>query len=70
MSDKERGLYGKYEVKRLNDDKGKHDDCGYFVLDPIHDRFAIHALMAYATACREEYPQLADDLYEWAMSDW
>jgi hypothetical protein len=62
MSDEDKGLYQKYEVQRLNDTTGKHDDCEYFVLDPTHDAFAKHALVAYAIACRDKYPVLADDL--------
>lgn len=64
MDDRETGLYGKYEVKRLGGTPGKHEDCFYFVLDTNHDRFAKQALMAYAMACREEYPQLSDDLID------
>ena len=60
--DRDRGLYGKYEVKRLGGTPGKHADCFYYVLDLEHDRFAVPALRAYAEACREEYPQLAEDL--------
>lgn len=60
--DKDKGLYGKYEVKRRNDPTGKHDNCDFFVLDLVHDEFAAPALKAYADACREEYPALAADL--------
>lgn len=62
MSDQERGLYSKYDVRRLNDTTGKHDECEFFVLDLKHDKHAKHALIAYSIACREEYPILADDL--------
>lgn len=62
MNDQDRGLYGKYAVRRLNDSTGKHDDCYFFVLDLKHDKFAKHALVAYSIACRESYPVLADDL--------
>ena len=62
MTDKERGLYRKYRVSRLDDVMGKHNDCFYFVLDTNHDPFAIPALKAYAHACREEYPVLAQDI--------
>lgn len=62
MDDRELGLYGKYEVRRLGDASGKHDACEFFVLDLKHDRFAKHALMSYALACRDEYPVLSDDL--------
>ncbi len=40
----------------------KHRDCKFFVLDLTHDKFSIPALRVYAMACREEYPQLADDI--------
>lgn len=64
MSDQDRGLYSKYKVERIGDETGKHDGCWYFVLDPIHDKFASHALMAYAMACRDEYPVLSQDLID------
>src|SRR5580692_12583789 len=62
VSDTKRGLYQKYEVKRVNDPTGKHAGCWYFVLDPKHDKFAPIALRAYADACVGEYPALAADL--------
>lgn len=62
MSDQEKGLYRKYRVERINDAEGKHDDCEYFVLDLVHDKFAVAALAAYADACETEFPQLAADL--------
>jgi hypothetical protein len=62
MSDKEKGLYGKYFVERKEDVKGKHRDCEFFVLDLNHDVFAPAALEAYATACHKKYPKLAGDL--------
>ncbi len=60
--DKDRGVYKKYNVERLNDPEGKHDNCEYFVLDLVHDKFAKPALLAYADACEEEYPELAAEL--------
>lgn len=60
--DQDRGLYGKYIVIRKDDYSRKHDGCFYFVLDLDHDKFAAPALRAYAAACREEYPALAEDL--------
>lgn len=61
--DTEKGLYRKYDVRRLNDLTGKHDGCDYFVLDLNHDPHAAVALIAYATSCRDAgYIQLADDL--------
>lgn len=60
--DTKRGLYAKYEVRRLDDPSGKHNECDYFVLDPKHDKFAKAALQAYADAAEAEYPLLADNL--------
>jgi len=60
--DSKRGLYRKYEVRRLDDPNEKHIDCSYYVLDCDHDRFAAPALRAYADACAAEYPLLARDL--------
>lgn len=66
MSDKDRGIYRKYHVERLNDPDGKHDECGYFVLDPRHDPIARHALNAYwQEARRQGYEQLAVELRDW-----
>lgn len=65
VDDRQRGLYGKYDVKRISDPAGKHDECRYFVLDPQHDPHAVTALRAYADACADEYPALATDLLEW-----
>lgn len=61
-ADRARGLYEKYQVRRLNDAAGKHDACRFYVLDVDHDRFARAALLAYADACAAEYPSLAADL--------
>lgn len=61
-SDEVRGLYRKYEVTRLHDPTGKHDDCEYYVLDWVHDPFTLPAMAAYADACAEKYPNLARDL--------
>ena len=65
MSDKTRGLYSKFTVSRADgssSDGGKHQNCEYFVLDLMHDPFAVPALKAYADACEGEYPLLAADL--------
>jgi hypothetical protein len=62
LPDDERGLYRKYHVRKLNDREGKHDNCFFFVLDMTHDPFAIPAARAYADACREQYPLLAQEL--------
>lgn len=65
MGDPTRGLYRKFKITRTDGSDrqfGKHHGCDYFVLDCTHDKFSIPALMAYAEACRDEYPLLADDL--------
>lgn len=55
-------LEKRYEVKRLNDDKRKHQDCWFFVLDIKHDKHAREALRQYIISCSFDYPQLAKDL--------
>lgn len=63
--DKNRGLYNKFIVERTDGSSepgGKHHGCEYFVLDLDHDKFAVPALLAYASACGAEYPALATDL--------
>lgn len=66
MADKRSiGIYRKFKVIRTdgNSDPGKkHAGCAYFVLDLDHDPFAVPALRAYAEACREQFPALAQDL--------
>ena len=59
--DKDLGLYKKFEIIR-NDPTEKHKNCYYFVLDTDHDQFSIPALVAYAEACRNDFPKLASDL--------
>lgn len=61
-NDRERGVYDKYNVVRLNDPDGKHARCYYFVLDFEHDPYAGEAALAYAHACEADYPLLAADL--------
>lgn len=64
--DRERGLYAKYQVTRLDDPEGKHADCRYFVLDPEHDPLARRPLRMYQTSARARgYTLLANDLREW-----
>lgn len=58
---RERGLYNKFQVKRVDGDP-KHDNCNYFVLDIDHDPFAVPALLRYADVCASTYPALAADL--------
>lgn len=61
-TDRQRGLYQKYRVERLNDPAGKHAECPFFVLDLRHDYHARIALIAYIESCHNEFPQLAEDL--------
>jgi len=65
MDDRNRGIYRKYFVSRVDGSTGvgeKHEHCFHFVIDVDHDPYASPALVAYAGACAEEYPKLADDL--------
>ena len=65
MSDKEIGLYRKYKIERVDGSSKegkKHHNCTYFVLDLNHDKHARAALAAYAKSCKDEYPQLSNDL--------
>ncbi len=70
MTKQQRGLYGKFMVKRADGTHRpgeKHENCQYFVLDITHDPFAAPALLAYAERCRDEYPQLSADLARLAL---
>lgn len=62
--DKYRGLYQKFEVRRIDPEaQEKHKDCFHFVLDLHHDQLAIPALEAYeAAAMQHGYDKLAEDL--------
>jgi hypothetical protein len=62
QDDRNRGLYERYRVERLNDPHGIHIHCPYFVLDLRHDKFSVPAIEAYILACESEYPKLARDL--------
>lgn len=59
--DSGRGLYRKFRVERVKE-SDKHRNCEYYVLDMDHDAFAEPALLTYAAACQDKYPQLAADL--------
>lgn len=64
-ADTKRGIYQKYQISRVDGSSapgGKHEHCSYYVLDLVHDPYAIPALRAYAAACAREYPQLAKDI--------
>ena len=64
--EKERGLESRYEVKKIGDSEGKHDECRFFVLDPQHDIIARAALARYAQVARAEgFGALASDLDTW-----
>lgn len=68
--EKEEGLTIRYEVTRLGDEAGKHDECRYFVLDPKHDPIARIALRAYAQeAAVRGYQPLANDLFDWITKE-
>lgn len=59
------GIYRKFTVERADGSSGagkKHEHCSYFVLDWMHDPFAVAAARAYADACQAKFPALADDL--------
>jgi hypothetical protein len=64
---KERGLYPKYAIRRLDGSTnkgGKHNQCDYFVLDITHDPHAAPAIFSYARSAEADgYKDLAKDLY-------
>lgn len=65
MNSRQQGLYQKFNVTRTDgrDAPGeKHHGAEYFVLDVTDDPYALPALVAYANACRSEYPVLAADI--------
>lgn len=57
------GLEARYEVRKINDPTGKHNECRYFVLDPQHDPTARGALNLYAA--RTPHDRLRRDLRDW-----
>lgn len=61
-------LEHRYDVKKVNDPTGKHDECPYFVLDIRHDeaaRFALRAYGAYMKMAGDfEFGQELTDLAE------
>lgn len=64
-NNKECGLYDKFNISRVDGRDapgGDRHGADYFVLDTTFDPFALPALIAYANACRAEYPLLAADL--------
>ncbi len=65
VNQQQAGVYHKFNVSRTDGrDQLGGDRYGaeYFVLDVTHDKFAKPALAAYAAACRNDYPALADDM--------
>jgi hypothetical protein len=70
MNDTERGLYAKYRVQKIirgKDQRGEEVEnllpvkTEYFVLK-AGDPYAPIALLHYAEACEQTYPQLAREL--------
>lgn len=61
MPDTDKGMYNKYEVKRIDGKPGR-ENCRYFVLDLCHDPYAKPALEAYINALPKEYDLLRKDL--------
>lgn len=71
MSNKNKGLYEKFQVVRTDGESApghRHADCRYFILDLTHDPYALPAVRAYAKACAADYPVLAEDLLAWVRS--
>lgn len=65
VNQQQAGVYHKFNVSRADGRDmpgGDRHGAEYFVLDVTHDEFAIPALAAYAAACRNDYPALADDM--------
>ena len=61
----EQGLFGKFHVSRLDGRDapgGDRHGARYFVIDLDNDPHATPALRAYAEACEDDYPLLAQDL--------
>lgn len=62
MAKQDEGLLPKFVVYRRN---GEHLDWAFVLADD--DPFTPTALHAYATACKAEYPALAQDLFKQAL---
>jgi hypothetical protein len=59
-------IYGKFYVTRVDGrDRpgGDKANAQYYVLDYANDPFAREALMYYAFKCADEFPQLANDIW-------
>lgn len=59
MSDQERGVYGKYIIKKADGSRIGYEDC-FFVLKLNDDEAARKAMLVYAQECGNE--KLADDI--------
>lgn len=60
-------IYGKYYVERVDGrDKpgGDKEDAKYFVLDTVHDEYALEAMKFYAFRCVREFPELSADIWK------
>lgn len=67
------GLFDKFDVARTDGRSArgeKHERCDYFVLDMSHDPYAAAAVRAYANACAETHPQLAEALDDRLATNW
>lgn len=65
IDQKATGLYKKFNVTRTDGSSepgGKHEYDDYFVLNLTTDKYALPAIAAYAKACANEFPVLANDL--------
>lgn len=65
IDQKATGLYKKFNVTRTDgtsEPGGKHENDEYFVLNLTTDKHALPAIAAYAKACANEFPVLANDL--------
>jgi hypothetical protein len=65
VEDKRNKLQQKYYVERIDErDRAGGDrvDSKYFVLDYVHDPYALAALEAYALACDEDFPNLSAEI--------
>jgi hypothetical protein len=65
MQDYRNKLQQKYWVDRIDGRDlpgGDRVDSKYFVLDYVHDPYAIAALEAYAFACHKDLPNLSEEI--------
>jgi hypothetical protein len=58
----------RYQVNKISDTTGKHNECRYFVLDPVHDKHARMAIYSYAASVARDDEELARELEEWIMN--